>query len=66
MGECNDFYLTDLLQQLSSVVAAKPADKAVIRQGMQVVSAAVSGGLNRVAAFLYAGMGLDVTFLNQF
>ncbi|XP_020365256.1 serine/threonine-protein kinase PLK1 [Rhincodon typus] len=32
VGECNDFYLSDLLQQLSSVVAARPADKAVIRQ----------------------------------
>ncbi|XP_032896787.1 serine/threonine-protein kinase PLK1 [Amblyraja radiata] len=32
VGECNDFYLTELLQQLSSAVAAKPADKAVIRQ----------------------------------
>ncbi|XP_072337269.1 serine/threonine-protein kinase PLK1 [Scyliorhinus torazame] len=32
MGECNDFYLTDLLQQLNSVIAARPADKAVIRQ----------------------------------
>ncbi|GCC36162.1 serine/threonine-protein kinase PLK1 [Chiloscyllium punctatum] len=31
-GECNDFYLSDLLQQLSSVVAARPADKPVIRQ----------------------------------
>ncbi|XP_067859134.1 serine/threonine-protein kinase PLK1 [Heptranchias perlo] len=32
VGECNDFYLSDLLQQLNSVVAARPADKAVIRQ----------------------------------
>ncbi|XP_078095939.1 serine/threonine-protein kinase PLK1 [Mustelus asterias] len=32
VGECNDFYLSDLLQQLNSVVSARPADKAVIRQ----------------------------------
>ncbi|XP_072917021.1 serine/threonine-protein kinase PLK1 [Hemitrygon akajei] len=32
VGECNDFYLSDLLQQLCSVVAARPADKDVIRQ----------------------------------
>ncbi|XP_067912136.1 serine/threonine-protein kinase PLK1 [Heterodontus francisci] len=32
VGEYNDFYLSDLLQQLNSVVAARPADKAVIRQ----------------------------------
>ncbi|XP_078274615.1 serine/threonine-protein kinase PLK1 [Rhinoraja longicauda] len=32
VGECNDFYLADLLQQLNSLVAARPADKTVIRQ----------------------------------
>ncbi|XP_069760783.1 serine/threonine-protein kinase PLK1 isoform X2 [Narcine bancroftii] len=64
-SECNDFYLSDLLEQLTSVVAARPSDKAVIRQGYQLCDNSVGVLFNDSTRLIMYNDGESLQYIDR-